>query len=80
MICNICEQRHGVKRAMGVGKALIPTWGNYRNNFESGATLYKVGSVLGSVMKCGECGHSVSLHGMLYKMLPQTTPGYVFTK
>lgn len=78
MYCHICEAQHGIKKPMHPGTALIPCWGNARNNHERGATLYAVGSVLGNVLKCSECGHSVSFHGQLMMMLPEHIPGYAY--
>lgn len=79
MYCDVCHARHGVKKPMEQGTAMLPCWGNYRNNHERGSTLHAVGSVLGPVMKCVECGHSVSYNGTLMMMLPEHVPGYVYT-
>jgi PHP family Zn ribbon phosphoesterase len=75
MICRECLRR-GEEVEMREGQALIPTWGNYRNNHSRGSTIYHVGSVQGSVVKCPDCGHSVSFHGQLMQVLP--SEGYIY--
>jgi hypothetical protein len=75
--CLNCA-RNGVVSDMKPGKAMIPCWGNYGNRFGRGSTLYPVGGTYGSVIKCGECGHSVSFHGMLY--MAQGEGNYIFQR
>lgn len=78
MICYTCKDKTGKEITMESGVALIPAWGNRRNNHSRGQTLYHVGAVIGSVVKCPNCGHSVSFHGRIMKILP--TNGYVYTQ
>jgi len=80
MYCGICEKRHGIKKAMVPGKALLPVWGNSRNNHARGSTIYHVGGVVGTVLKCGECGHSVSFNGVVMGYLPERTTGRIYTE
>lgn len=76
MICRVCEDKTGEQNAMVHGLGLIPAWGNRRNNHSRGATIYPVGAIMGSVVKCPDCGHSVSFHGRIMMVLPEE--GYVY--
>ena len=79
MHCQKCENRHGIKKTLEPGIGLLPCWGNYANNHSRGATLHAIGSVLGQVLKCGECGHSVSFNGELRMITGEYTPGYTYS-
>jgi len=79
MFCRECFRRHGVKKALVPGQAMLPCWGNRRNDHSRGQTLYAVGSVLGQVLKCEECGHSVSFNGSLRMVLPEHHKGFVYS-
>ena len=71
MRCDICFKQHGIQKPMLPGKALLPVWGNYKNNHMRGATIYPIAGVVGPVLKCTECGHSVSFTGRVMGYLPE---------
>jgi len=50
---------------MDKGQAMVPVWGNSRNNLGQGATLYPISAIMRVVCKCRECGYSVSFDGMI---------------
>jgi len=56
MLCKYCNIE------MIDGVAMLPVWGNYRNRFQKGSTLYHIGAQKRKVKKCPDCGHSVSFH------------------
>jgi hypothetical protein len=53
-----CKQRRcpGVYKS---GIAMIPLFGNYRNTFDRGCTVYAVTATVGHVAKCDTCGSSM---------------------